>query len=318
MFEAHKNMTMKCNGILKANEAMSRHTSWRVGGPVDQFYQPESIMDLSHFLKALPVSENLYWIGLGSNLLVRDDGVRGTIICTSGVLNEISFSNDNVVRIEAGVACPKMAKKCADQGLIGAEFLSGIPGTIGGALFMNAGALGSEIWEFVNSVQTMTRQGEIRTRNKSDFKINYRHVSGINFELGVDEWFVSGTFTLGKGETDGSKAKIKTILQHRSATQPTQLANAGSVFRNPDGLYAAKLIEDLGLKGFCIGGACVSEKHANFFINTGTATSNDIEALIHYVHELIKKEHNIDLIVEVKVIGTKFSGNVNDDDSADK
>ncbi len=314
MSEVHNNMTIKYNGILKANEAMSRHTSWRVGGTVDQFYQPESLVDLSHFLKVLPTSESLYWIGLGSNLLVRDGGIRGTVICTSGVLNEINFIDDGLVRIEAGVACPKMAKKCAEHALTGVEFLSGIPGTIGGALFMNAGALGSEIWEFVSSVQTITRYGEIRVRDKNDFVINYRHVSGKQFNLGVDEWFVSGTFKLGKGKTDEVKANIKTILQHRSATQPTQLANAGSVFRNPDGLYAAKLIEDLGLKGFCIGGACVSEKHANFFINTGTATSNDIEALIHYVNELIKKEYNINLIVEVKVIGAKFSESVNDDD----
>jgi len=296
-------MTTKHNGILKVDEPMSRHTSWRVGGVADQFYLPESLIDLCHYLKALSLSEEVIWIGLGSNLLVRDGGIRGTVLCTSGVLNEINYIGNNLVRVEAGVACPKMAKKCADKALTGIEFLSGIPGTIGGALFMNAGALGNEIWEFVKEVETITRQGEIRKRPKNDFDINYRQVSGKNFELGIDEWFVSGTFKLESGEVNISKAKIKKILQHRSATQPTQLANAGSVFRNPDGLFAAKLIEDSGLKGFCIGGACVSDKHANFFINTGTATAKDIESLIGYVNEFIYKKHGIRLVVEVKVIG---------------
>ncbi|MFV1982415.1 MAG: UDP-N-acetylmuramate dehydrogenase [Thiohalomonadales bacterium] len=296
-------MTTKLNGILKVDEPMSRHTSWRVGGVADQFYLPESLNDLCNYLKELSLSEEIVWIGLGSNVLVRDGGIRGTVLCTSGVLNEINYIGNNCVRVEAGVACPKMAKKCADKALVGIEFLSGIPGTIGGALFMNAGALGNEIWEFVKEVETITRQGEIRKRSKNDFDITYRQVSGKNFELGIDEWFVSGTFKLESGEVNTSKARIKKILQHRSATQPTQLANAGSVFRNPDGLFAAKLIEDSGLKGFCIGGACVSDKHANFFINTGTATAKDIESLIEYVNELIYKNHGIRLVVEVKVIG---------------
>ncbi|MFV2059814.1 MAG: UDP-N-acetylmuramate dehydrogenase [Gammaproteobacteria bacterium] len=298
-------MATKHNGILKLNEAMSRHTSWRIGGIADQFYLPESVTDLALFLKSLAVTENIVWVGLGSNLLVRDAGIRGTVICTSGVLNEINFIENKQVTVEAGVACPKIAKKCAEQALSGIEFLSGIPGTIGGALNMNAGALGHEIWEFVVEVEMLTRQGEIRKRSKDDFDISYRQVSGKDFELGVDEWFVSGTFKLISSEEVTVKEKIKEILRRRGATQPTQLANAGSVFRNPDGHFAAKLIEDAGLKGFCIGGACVSEKHANFFINTGSASSNDVEALIKYVSDLIYKEHNIRMIVEVKVIGDK-------------
>jgi UDP-N-acetylmuramate dehydrogenase len=263
-------------------------------------------LDLSGYLKELPNDEQLVWVGLGSNLLVRDAGLRGTVICTSGVLNEIDFKANGYVRIEAGVACPKMAKKCADNALTGVEFLSGIPGTVGGALTMNAGALGNEIWEYVYEVEMMTRDGEVITRSKADFDIAYRHVAGKNFKLGVDEWFVSGTFKLDTTESNSDgKAKIRKILQHRSATQPTQLANAGSVFRNPEGLFAAKLIEDSGLKGFCIGGACVSEKHANFFINTGTASSNDIETLIEYVRDKIFVEHQIKLVVEVRMIGDK-------------
>ncbi len=305
MLEERLNMAKKHNGILKLNEPMSRHTSWRIGGVADQFYLPESVADLNNFLSSLSDSDNIVWVGLGSNLLVRDAGIRGTVICTSGVLNEILFLDTEKVKVEAGVACPKMAKKCAEQGLSGIEFLSGIPGTIGGALNMNAGALGHEIWEFVVEVEMITRQGEIKKRPKSDFEINYRHVAGKGFELGVDEWFVAGIFELHTSDVNTAKANIKEILRHRSATQPTQLANAGSVFRNPESLFAAKLIEDAGLKGFCIGGACVSEKHANFFINTGTASSNDVEALIKYVGDLIYKEHNVRMIVEVKIIGDK-------------
>jgi len=303
MLVGNKKMATKYNGILKFNEPMSRHTSWRVGGVADQFYLPDSLIDLSCFLRDLSETENIVMVGLGSNLLVRDAGIRGTVICTSGVLSEIFFLDNDSVRIESGVACPKMAKKCADQALTGIEFLSGIPGTIGGALNMNAGALGHEIWEYVSEVEMITRYGDILKRSKNDFNIHYRHVSGKGFKLGVDEWFVSGTFKLDKSDTESSKAKIKKILQHRSATQPTQLANAGSVFRNPDGMFAAKLIEDSGLKGFCIGGACVSEKHANFFINTGTASSKDIESLIDYVSEYIYSQHAVKMIVEIKIIG---------------
>ncbi len=303
MLEVQQKMATKYNGILKLNEPMSRHTSWRVGGLADQFYQPSSLDDLIYFLQTLSADNEIYWVGLGSNLLVRDAGIRGTVICTSGVLNEINFLDDELVQIAAGVACPKMAKKCADAALTGVEFLSGIPGTVGGALFMNAGALGSEIWEYVEHVEMLTRTGLVIKRLADEFDVNYRHVSGKGFKLGIDEWFVSGTFKLEKGDKNTAKEKIKKILQHRAATQPTQLANAGSVFRNPEGGFAAKLIEDSGLKGFCIGGACVSEKHANFFINTGSATSKDVESLIVYIKDFIKKEYNLTLIVEVKIIG---------------
>ncbi|VAW99166.1 UDP-N-acetylenolpyruvoylglucosamine reductase [hydrothermal vent metagenome] len=303
MLEVQQKMTTKYNGILKLDEPMSRHTSWRVGGVADQFYQPNSLDDLIDFLQSLTSDKKIYWVGLGSNLLVRDAGIRGTVICTSGVLNEINFLGNDRVQIAAGVACPKMAKKCADESLVGVEFLSGIPGTVGGALFMNAGALGSEIWEYVEQVKMLTRNGSVINRSADEFEVSYRHVSGKGFNLGVDEWFVSGTFKLEKGDKSAAKERIKKILQHRGATQPTQLANAGSVFRNPEGGFAAKLIEDSGLKGFCIGGACVSEKHANFFINTGSATAKDVESLIHYIKDLIKKEYNLTLIVEVKIIG---------------
>lgn len=294
------NMTYK--GILLEQEPMSRHTSWRVGGIADRFYRPVDINDLSSYLKSLPANEPVFWLGLGSNLLVTDAGIRGTVICTSGVINEIKSIDETRIYIEAGVPSPKVAKFTAKLGLTGAEFLSGIPGTFGGALKMNAGAVGGETWDIVESIETIDAEGKIHTRTADDFNVSYRHVEAKNNTLSK-EWFVSAVIKLSSGNKDESLQKIKEHLNRRGATQPTQQPNAGSVFRNPEGDYAARLIESCGLKNFCIGGACVSEKHANFIINTGTATSKDIEELIGSVHEKVLQEHDVNLIREVQIIG---------------
>ena len=280
------------------DESMSRHTSWRVGGAAKHFYQPADIADLSVFLSQLSRSEELYWVGLGSNLLVRDGGFDGTVVCTSGVMNNMEFLENNRVRIEAGVPCPKVARQCSKNGLTGMEFLCGIPGTMGGALAMNAGALGTETWDIVEQVETIDRQGNLHVRKPDEFEIAYRHVAGKK-----DEWFVAATLQLQPGDVEQTAATIKSYLARRSATQPTQQPNAGSVFRNPEGDYAARLIESAGLKNSCIGGACVSEKHANFIINTGTASAADIEALIAKVKQTIKDEHGVELIHEVRIVG---------------
>lgn len=294
------NMTYK--GILLEQEPMSRHTSWRVGGVADRFYRPVDINDLSSYLKSLPANESVFWLGLGSNLLVTDAGIRGTVICTSGVINEIKSIDETRIYIEAGVPSPKLAKFSAKLGLTGAEFLSGIPGTFGGALKMNAGAVGGETWDIVESVETIDAEGEIHRRTADDFNISYRHVNAKNNAL-INEWFVSAVVKLSSGNKEESLQTIKNYLNRRSTTQPTQQPNAGSVFRNPEGDYAARLIESCGLKNFCIGGACVSEKHANFIINTGTATAKDIEELITTVHEKVQQQHGINLIREVQIIG---------------
>jgi len=291
-------MTVNLRGVLRENEMLSRHTSWRVGGPVARFYQPADIADLAVFMASLPASEPVYWLGLGSNLLVRDAGYPGTIICTSGVLNGIEVREQQQVYVEAGVACPKIAKVSATNGLAGAEFLCGIPGTIGGALAMNAGAFGAETWDVIASVQTVDRQGGLHQRTAKDYQIGYRHVRGPD-----DEWFVSCLVQLHNGDSEESQAKIKALLNKRGATQPTQQPNAGSVFRNPPGDYAARLIESCGLKGMCIGGACVSEKHANFIVNTGTATAADIEALIGKIQQTVEQETGILLQREVCIVG---------------
>jgi len=296
------NMTISTDkplrGVLREMEMLSKHTSWRVGGPVKKFYQPADIEDLSLFLADLHENENIYWLGLGSNLLVRDAGFDGTMICTSGVLNGIEVLDEQRLYVEAGVACPKAAKVSAKNALTDAEFLCGIPGTMGGALAMNAGAFGGETWNVVEAVQTVNALGELKTRLPDEYEIGYRHVVGPR-----DEWFVSCVLKLAAGDVHQSQQKIKDLLNKRGASQPTQQPNAGSVFRNPDGDYAARLIESCGLKGTCIGGACVSDKHANFIVNTGTANATDIEELIDYVHKQVKQQTGVDLNREVKIVG---------------
>lgn len=290
--------TNKLRGTLRQDESMARHTSWRAGGSAKVFYQPADIDDLIVFLHSLSVDEPLYWVGLGSNLLVRDGGLNGTVIATSSGLNRLDFLADYQVRAEVGLASPKLARETAKRGLRGMEFLCGIPGTVGGALALNAGALGSEMWQRVVSVETINRQGQIEQRTAANYQISYRHVEGP-----AEEWFVAAILQLEPGESSASLDLIKAYLARRSATQPTQLPNAGSVFRNPPGDYAARLIEACGLKNTCVGGACVSEKHANFIINTGTATAGDIEALIERVANTVKREYGIALVREVHIVG---------------
>jgi len=295
-------MTMSADkplrGTLREMEMLAKHTSWRVGGPVKKFYQPADIDDLSLFLSRQEKNEKIYWLGLGSNLLVRDAGFDGTMICTSGVLNGLEVLDEQRMYVEAGVACPKAAKVSAKNALTGAEFLCGIPGTMGGALAMNAGAFGGETWDVIEAVQTINMQGELKTRSPKDYEIAYRHVVGPQ-----DEWFVSCILKLATGDAIQSQQKIKDLLNKRGSSQPTQQPNAGSVFRNPEGDYAARLIESCGLKGTCIGGACVSDKHANFIVNTGTANATDIEELIKHVQKQVNQQTGIDLHREVKIVG---------------
>ncbi|WP_134083840.1 UDP-N-acetylmuramate dehydrogenase [Thiohalophilus thiocyanatoxydans] len=290
--------TMQLRGEMKQLEPMSRHTSWRVGGVAEHFYRPVDVADLQQLLQQLPAHEPLFWLGLGSNLLVRDGGIRGTVICTSGVLNAIEWLENNRVYVEVGVASPQVARQTARRGLQGAEFLCGIPGTFGGALAMNAGAMGGETWNIVESVKVIDRRGELKTRGADEFETGYRHVRGKQ-----GEWFVAATLQLEAGNAGQSLQQIKQHLARRGSTQPTSQPNAGSVFRNPPGDYAARLIEQCGLKNTCIGGACVSEKHANFIINTGTATARDIELLIQRVADKVQQASGIELVREVQIVG---------------
>ncbi len=285
-------------GELLFDEPLSGHTTWRVGGPARRFYRPADSADLVRFLQQLETDEPLLWLGLGSNLLVRDGGFPGTVIATQGRLNRLEWRDGSRLYAEAGVSCAKVARTAARAGLCGVEFLAGIPGTLGGALAMNAGAFGGEIWDQVKQVETLDRYGEVRKRTPDDFDIGYRSAKGT-----AGEWFLSAELQLQSGDVSASQQVIRTLLDRRAATQPTSLPSCGSVFRNPTGNHAAKLIEAAGLKGTRIGGAQVSEKHANFIINTGDATAADIEALITKVQSEVEQRSGVLLVPEVHRVG---------------
>ncbi len=285
-------------GRLLFNENLAKYTSWRVGGPADKLYIPHDRTDLVSFIKALPTDEPLFWMGLGSNLLVRDGGIRGTVINTKNRLKTMHLAEDSSIYVEVGVPCALVARFCSELGLTGAEFLAGIPGTMGGALKMNAGAFGGETWPIVKQVEMLNRQGQITVRTAEDFTLAYRSVKGHD-----DEWFLSANLQLSAGDSIASQQKIKALLEQRAKSQPTNQPSCGSVFINPPGDFAARLIEQSGLKGYAIGGACVSEKHANFIVNTGKATAAELEQLIYYVRSKVEEIHGVVLQTEVRMVG---------------
>ena len=285
-------------GVLRRNEPMSRHTVWAVGGPAERFYRPADLDDLAVFLGRTTEQEPIHWVGLGSNLLVRDGGLPGSVVSTSGLLNQLELTDDGAVRVQAGVACAKVARFSARHDLGNTEFLAGIPGTMGGALAMNAGAFGGETWEVVSRVQTIDRNGGLRTRSSGDFHVGYREVNGP-----PGEWFVSAELISVPGVGAESLARIRSLLRERGESQPTGLRSCGSVFRNPPGDFAGRLIEVSGLKGKRIGGAEVSTKHANFIINTGEASAADIENLMRLVRDTVERKQGVTLVPEVRVLG---------------
>lgn len=291
-------------GELRFGESMARHVSWRAGGAAERFYVPADLEDLSTFLAQVGPAEPLLFLGLGSNLLVRDGGFRGTVVLlhSPGRRPELVLG---CVYAEAGVASPKVARFAALNNLAGAEFLAGVPGTVGGALAMNAGCYGSETWEIVERAVTIDRAGRLHSRTRDDFHVGYRHCA-LKSEgtLGETEWFVAAYFRLAAGDGEASRARIKDFLSRRIATQPLQLPNAGSVFRNPIGDHAARLIESCGLKGLERGGARISEKHANFIVNPhGKASAADIEWLIETVRATVRAKTGVELHPEVRIVG---------------
>jgi UDP-N-acetylmuramate dehydrogenase len=284
-------------GELRYDEPMSRHTSWRVGGSADLFFVPASIEDLQVFLAQLDSGEPVFWHGVGTNLLVRDGGIRGVVVSASGILKQLEQVDHYVVRAGAGVPCTQLARQCIRWGLGPSEFFAGIPGTVGGALAMNAGAHGGETWERVESVQTIDRSGEIHLRATAEYSVAYRSVKGP-----ANEWFLEATLRFDPDVTP-SMDTLKEMLERRKTTQPLGLPSCGSVFRNPPGDHAARLIEAAGLKGHRIGGAEVSPKHANFIINADDASATDIEELIEFVRQTVLEEHGIELVHEVRIVG---------------
>jgi len=284
-------------GELRLAESLKRYNTWRIGGAAKQLYLPADVDDLAVFLRGLPLDEPLLWIGLGSNLLIRDGGFAGTVVSLQGRLNARQITGDRVY-VEAGASCAKVARECARANLTGAAFLAGIPGTMGGALAMNAGAFGGETWPVVASATTIDRSGTIRQRQPDEFQVRYREVVRP-----ADEWFVACELQLQSGDGGAERAAIKKLLERRAATQPTGQPSCGSTFRNPTGDFAARLIEASGLKGYRIGGAEVSTKHANFLINTGDATAADMEALILHVRKAVMDRQGVMLQTEVHMVG---------------
>ena len=277
--------------MLKINEPMSKHCSLRSGGETSEFFQPLDILELSKFLKNN--TKPILMVGLGSNLLVRDKGFDGVTIHTKN-LKELNIS-DNFIESGAGTSLAKLSRFALANFKYGAEFLSAIPGSVGGALAMNAGAFGSEIWQYVVSVKTMSYSGEIKDRKPSDFENTYRSTIHKN----SNEFFVSAVFNFNLKEQNDD---VSELLKKRNSTQPIGLPSCGSVFKNPKNHFAAKLIESSGLKGYCIGGACVSEKHANYIINQDNATAQDIENLIAHIQDVIKQQFDIELETEIIII----------------
>jgi UDP-N-acetylmuramate dehydrogenase len=293
------------SGMLRANEPMSKHTSWRVGGAAELFFKPANLADLSRFLRELDEELPVFWLGLGSNLLVRDGGLKAAVIAGTGAFKELEKigvdangeSRHRRVRVGASVPCTRLARQCIRWGYGPSEFFAGIPGTVGGALAMNAGAHGGETWERVRAVTTIDRRGEVHERGRGDFTVGYRSVRGPAME-----WFI-GTVMEFDPTVDPSMDVLKEMLARRKNTQPLGMPSCGSVFRNPPGDHAARLIESAGLKGHRVGGAEVSTKHANFIINRGGATAAEIESLINHVQRTVAAVHGVELLPEVRIVG---------------
>ena len=294
-------------GKALEREPMSRHVSWRAGGVADRAYIPADLEDLQLYVRSRPANEPIYFVGLGSNLLVRDAGLRGTVVFVHWALRELRIAavgdEGGEIYAEAGVASPKVARQAALHNYGGAEFLAGIPGTVGGALAMNAGCYGGETWDIVDRVTTMDRHGALHDHAAADYRIAYRSVTPR--VPAAEEWFIAAVFALDKGDGVQSRRMIKELLNRRISTQPLGMPNAGSVFRNPPGNYAARLIEQCGLKGAVVGGAAISAKHANFIVNNGTASAADIEALIERAQGAVKQKFGIDLEREVRILGDR-------------
>jgi UDP-N-acetylmuramate dehydrogenase len=285
---------------IRRNEPMHKHTSWHVGGPAEVFFNPNDRADLAAFLRTLPADAPIYWIGLGSNVLIRDGGLDGVVVSTHGALDRLERQSETHVYVEAGVPCARIAKQCIKWGLGPAEFFAGIPGTMGGALAMNAGAFGGETWNHVLEVETVDRHGREHRRAASEYVATYRHV-----EMPLpDEWFIAAKLSF-EHKPGAHESQVRELLAKRKASQPIGEWSGGSTFTNPPGDHAARLIEASGLKGFRIGDASVSEKHANFLINHGHASAADIEGLILHVQATVERLHGVRLNPEVRIIGKR-------------
>src|SRR5260221_12517294 len=270
-------MNSELRGLPRGDEPRARQVRWHGGGLARPFYQPADMLDLAAFLRSRPPAEPVLFVGLGSNLLVRDGGFAGSVVFTHHALIGIAVESEVATprgtlafRAAAGVPAPHLARFIAKHGGAGAEWMPGVPGTMGGALAMNAGCYGGGTWNHVIAVETVDRTGRLRHRSPADYELGYRHVA---LRSGNDEWFVSGVFGFAPGVESEALARIKELLQKRVASQPLNQPNAGSVFRNPPGDHAARLVESCGLKGFTIGGVPGSPEHLKFHLNIGNGNA---------------------------------------------
>jgi UDP-N-acetylmuramate dehydrogenase len=283
---------------VRRDEPLSRHTSWHVGGPAEVFFNPRDRAELAAFLRTVPLEVPIHFIGLGSNLLVRDGGLKGIVVSTHGTLDVLTRIDETTVHAQAGIACARIARQCVKWGLGPAEFFAGIPGTLGGALAMNAGAFGGETWRHVLSVETIDRGGHAHTRAAGEYRVSYRQV----IAPAPEEWFIAASLSF-ELRPAAHESEVRALLERRKASQPIGEWSCGSVFTNPPGDHAARLIEVAGLKGFRIGDASVSHKHANFIINHGQASAADLERLIAHVRDTVQHVHGVALRPEVRIVG---------------
>ena len=289
-------------GVLYEHAEIKHLTSWRIGGCVRYLYVPKDERDLSIFLREFKKDIPIMFLGLGSNCLLYDGQISACLILLRNTFKTFQFDLDNKkVIVSAGLPCPTLARKASKLGFNHLNFLSGIPGSIGGALFMNAGAFDCEIWQYILSVKIIDQKGQITTKTKDEFEISYRDITGLK----KSEFFIEASLDLNikNDEIYQSLETLQSLLDKRYQSQPVNLASCGSVFKNPENDYAARLIESCSLKGFSIGGAEISKKHANFIINKDNATYDDTLNLIKYASKMVFEKHNIYLQPEVKIIG---------------
>lgn len=289
----------KLKATLHTNHPLAAYTSWKIGGPAEYFYQPADLADLATLLKSWQ-EEPITLLGAATNVLIRDNGIKGLVIYLKNHLDNIQILDNFNLRVEAGTSIAHLVKKGFDLEMVDIASFAGIPGTIGGALKMNAGAYGDHIWNHVQSVETINRLGEIKSREAREFSPAYRHITGLDH----DEWFVSAELTFARGQKGEIVKLVRDYLKKRETSQPLHLPSCGSVFRNPPGDYAARLIETCGLKGKKIGGAQISEKHANFIVNLGHAKATDVETLMQEIIIKVEQTTGIKLTPEVQIFGT--------------
>ena len=283
---------------LRFNEPMAKHTSFRIGGPAEVMAFPKTKEELSELLKTSALLDTKPVIlGAGTNVLAPDAGMSGLVVCLKDCLGGMERLDDTTVRVAGGVTMSRAAVFAANLGLSGLEFAHGIPGTVGGGVYMNAGAYGGEIKDVCESVEVMDKNGQIRRVSNADMKFSYRH-SVLEEEFAI---VVSADFRLNPAEPETIKGKMKELMGKRSASQPLDLPSAGSAFKRPVGGYAAALIDQAGLKGYAVGGAAISTKHAGFAVNLGGATADDVKELLTRVSDIVFEKSGIRLEPEVRI-----------------